>query len=147
MPTRMKGENLEEEHGEERVRLFFDEKYVVDDEDGEEARKAGKDRFGETAIRSILKIKADETAQVLVQIMRDPTGEICSDFEYQNSEILLDPTNFDVYMCIENMHYEHAGGRRGYSAFFRNFSGKNEGDFAVDYGFNVRISILLCDNP
>ena len=97
-----------------------------------------------TAIRSVLRIKTDETPRLVVQIMRDPDGMALTgmggSFEYQNSGVLVDPSNFDVYSEIEKMHYEHSGGQKGYPLVMGSSS-------ATDVPYNVIVQCSMIDHP
>ena len=136
---------------EERMRQYFDERYVVDDGGFDPAvltkykRSASMGYGCETAIRSIMKLNADETPLVLVQLMRD----LCQDdkkLKFQNSDLLVDPSNFKVHSEIENMHYKVAGGKIGYCYISSNYSGKEEGETLSEVlGYNIRVCASMGD--
>ena len=142
-PERVEGMN------EERIRQFFDGRYVVDATSIEPAilnKCKSELRRGlpcSMAIRSVLKIKTVETPLVMVQLMRDPDGNALAgmgSFEYQNSSILVDPSNFEVYYEIEKMHYEHSGGQKGYPFEYGCTP-------ATDVPYNVHVSVAMMDRP
>ena len=144
-PYWMKGVN------EETMRHFFDERYVIDDRGLDPADLAKYETGGmgigdsDAALRSELDIDDDEPPKVIAQTMRESHVRKYS-IDYVNSDVLVDPSNFEVYSEIEKMHYKLEGGRMGYTYHFDNWSGAGE-PLADVLGYNVRVMFCAGSRP